>query len=298
MVMNHHSYFGLTDQFGDVTIIAMATITSSVAAGVFLDPPTNSVAQHTTPLLIGAIIFALLSAIVGVIYTMRTRSPLYFWTAVAGYTLYPFVVEPLADWFVAAWYPTNHLVALTVADRPMALFGVFFYGAGIPLCSVAAYEIIRRGLPAKVLLLLVGVVTVLELPLEMLGSHFCWIIYYGNYAVLLGVPIYSLVQNGGMFALIAWVLGWLMPHVRGWRWMLVPLAVAAALPAFAVVTSWPAYLAIALHAGPVVGWSAGAIATALNLAVVIWCVYSPTLERYRADAGAARAIATAPAAVA
>jgi hypothetical protein len=83
----------------------------------------------------------------------------------------------------------------------------------------------------------------------MVASHFHWMVYYGNHALIGGVPTYCLVQNGGMFAVVAWVLGWLMPHIRGWRWILVPFAVAAALPVFALLGTFPAYIAIAARQG-------------------------------------------------
>ncbi|WP_131813812.1 hypothetical protein [Mycolicibacter kumamotonensis] len=228
---------------------------------------------------------AVISVIVGVIYTVRTRSPLYFWCAVSGATLYPLVVEPLGDWFVAVWWPTNHPIVATVFDRPMPWLAVFAYLGGIPLVSVAAYHIVKRGLPAKSLLALVAAFTVIEVPGEMIAAHFDWMIYYGNHALIGGVPIYCLVQNGGMFAVVAWVLGWLMPHIRGWRWIVVPFAVAAALPVFALLGTFPAYIAIAMHAGPVVGWTAGVLSAILNAAIVVACIYSPTLRRYREAAG-------------
>lgn len=264
-------------------------MTTHVAAlgNPFLQPPYDSVAQHPAVLLIVTAAMTVISVIVGVIYTVRTRSPLYFWCAVAGATLYPLVVEPFGDWFIAVWYPTNHAIAATVFGRPMPWLAVFTYLGGIPLVSVAAYHIVKRGLAAKYLLGLVVTVTVLEVPTEMIASHFHWMIYYGNHALVGGVPIYCIVQNGGMFAVVAWVLGWLMPHIRGWRWILVPFAVAAALPVIALLGTFPAYIAIATHAGPVLGWAAGILSTVLNAAIVVACTYSPTLRKYRETAAAA-----------
>lgn len=261
-------------------------MTTNIAApgNPFLQPPYDSVAQHPAALLIFTVGMTVISLIVGSVYTLRTRSPLYFWCAVAGATLYPFVVEPFGDWFVAVWYPANHPIAATVFGRPMPWLVLFTYLGGIPLVSVAAYHIAKRGLPGKYLLELVVVVTLLEVPTEMIASHFNWMVYYGNHALVGGVPIYCLVQNGGMFAVVAWVLGWLMPHVRGWRWILVPFAVAAALPVFALLGTFPAYIAIATHAGPVAGWTAGVVSTMLNAAIVVACIYSPTLRKYRETA--------------
>ncbi len=265
------------------------TTTSAVLAGVFLDPPVDAVAQYPLVPLVAAAGMAVISAVIGVIYTWRTRSPLYIWCTVAGVALYPLLVEPFGDLFVAVWYPTNHEIVATVFDRPMPWFALFFYAGGIPFASVAAYEIVKRGAPAKRLLQLIVVVAIIEVPGEMIASHFGWMQYYGNHAVIGGVPIYCLVQNAGMFAVVAWVLAWLMPHIRGWRWILVPFAVGATLPVFALVATFPAYIAIATDATPLVGWLAGILATAMNAAVVIACVYSPTLQRLRKSASPATA---------
>ncbi|WP_378741938.1 hypothetical protein [Nocardia brasiliensis] len=248
---------------------------------VFLAPPIAEVAQHRLVPLVLSALFAILALVVGVIYTRTTRSPLFLWAAVSGLALYPFFVEPIGDHFVAVWYPDNHYVAATMFDRPMPWFVVLFYAAGIPVVTVAAYEIARRGLPARMLLGLVLVVTVLELPAEVLGNHFHWMVYYGNHATILNLPIYCIPQNAGMFAVVAWVLAWLLPHVRGWRWIVVPFALAATLPIFALVATFPAYIAIAVGAGPLAGWAAGILATVLNAAVVVACIYSPALQRLR-----------------
>ncbi|MFD5177574.1 hypothetical protein ACFWM1_17320 [Nocardia sp. NPDC058379] len=253
---------------------------------VFRDPPVDAIAQYPSVPTIFGICFAIVTTVIGIVYTIRTRSPLFFWAAVAGWTLYPLVVEPFGDWFVAVWYPANMDVAATVFDRPMPWLAVLFYGGGIPLVTVAAHEITKRGLPAKRLLQLVIAVTILEVPMEISGAQFGWMQYYDNHSVIFGVPIYCYVQNGGMFAVVAWVLAWLLPHIHGWRWVVVPFALAAVLPLFALVTTWPAYLAIHTGAGPVVGWIAGILATVLNAAVVVACIYSPALDRLREKAGA------------
>lgn len=273
----------------------MSTVTLTA---LFVDPPHSAVAHYPgVPLALSAVL-VVVAAIVGVVYTIRTRSPLFIWSAVAGLTMYPLFVEPLGDWFVAVWYPTNLDIAATVFSRPMPWFAVMFYGAGIPLVTTATYAIVKRGLPPKLLLQLVGAITVFEIPIEMIGSHFGWMNYYANHATLLGVPIYCIAQNGGMFAVIAWVLAWLMPHIRGWRWIAVPFALAATLPAMALITTFPAYLAIHLHAGPVMGWLAGLVATALNIGVVVVCIYAPALNRYRVQQSDGRVDRSAAIAVA
>lgn len=247
----------------------------------FVDPPIDAVASSTTWPLAFAVLLLPLAVLVGIRYTRATRSPLYWWCAVSGALLYPFVVEPFGDWFVAVWYPTNHPIAATVFDRPMPWFVVAFYAAGIPLVSVAAYEMVKRGLPAARLLMLAAAVSVAEVPIEMIAAHQNVMIYYANHALVLGVPIYCWAQNGGMFVVVAWVLALLLPRVHGWTWIFVPLATAAALPTYAIVATWPAYVAIHTEEGPAVGWTAGMISLILNVAVAVWCAYSKPLARLR-----------------
>lgn len=259
-------------------------MTIAALTGPFLDPPTHLVAEYpVVPLIMGAVIAAA-SLVFGVIYTKRTGSPLYFWGAVSGLLLYPFLVEAGGDWFLAMWYPTNLDIAATSFGRPVPWFVILFYLGFVPFVAVAGYEIAKRGMPGKRLVQLVVVVAIIELPMEILGGHFGWMNYYGNHATLFEVPIYCYVQNAGMLAVVAWVLAWLLPHIHGWRWITVPFALALTLPAYAMVTTFPAYIAINAGAGPFWGWTAGIVSTILNAAAVLACIYSPTLRRLRESA--------------
>jgi phosphotransferase system glucose/maltose/N-acetylglucosamine-specific IIC component len=190
---------------------------------LFLPPPTSVVAEHYGwPILSGLSVLVALA--VGVRYTRQTRTPLFIACAVSGATLYPFVIEPLADYLIATWYPPNQPIIATVFDRPIPWFVFLGYAGGIPLVCVAAYEL------AKVL-----------------------------------------------------------PSVQGWRWVMVPFIVAVCLPVYALIATWPAYLAIQLEVGPVLGRTAGLGSTLLNLAVVLACAYSPTLTRLRRESASVEA---------
>ncbi len=253
---------------------------------VFLEPPSGVVAQHYMVALVGTIALVPGALLIGFIYTRRTRSPLFVASALAGAFLYPFAVEPLGDWFVATCYAANQPIAATILDRDIPWFVVLGYATGIPVATVAAWEIVKRGLPAKMLITFTAVVVLLEVPIELAGQHYGFMHYYGNHAVLGGIPIYCFVQNGGFLVVIAWTLAKVLPHVHGWRWVMVPFVVAAVLPVYALVATWPAYWAIAAGAGPAVGWTAGIISTVLNAAVVVACAYSPALAQFRETAAA------------
>jgi hypothetical protein len=265
----------------------------------FRQPPRDAVAQHPTALLIGSIVLAAVVVPASIWFVWRSRDrvyrPVYFWSAVSGFTLYPLLVEPFGDYFVHVWYPANNVIAATVFDRPMPLAAVFGYGCSLPIMTIISYEIARR-FPAKTLAIFLMVFGASEVVIEAIGNHFQWMIYYANPATILGVPIYCITQNGGFLAGIAWLLAWQLPKTRGWRWALIPVTIGLALPVWALVTTWPAYLAIHLGASDGVIWTAAAISTVLNAALVVACAYSPQLRRLREDHRRTEQPATASAA--
>ena len=250
---------------------------------LFREPPRHLLAHHPTTALVVFAAMALTVLVWGVLYTLRTRSPLFVWCVIAGATVYPFFVEPLGDIVIATWYPKNLDLAATVFGRPMPWIVPCFYVAFIPTMSIAAYTLAKTSSPRR-LLAFAAVVGVLECGFEMLLSHYDWIHYYANPATIFGVPIYCLVQNGGFLVLIAWFLAVALPRTHGWRWALVPVGLMGALGVLAVGGTWPAYLAIQVGASTAVIWVAALISTVLNAAIVVWFAYSPQLRRLREGA--------------
>lgn len=263
----------------------------TLQAGLFVDPPRDAVAQYTWAPLLIAISIAVVSLIVGVIYTRRTRSPLYVWLAVSGGAACTFLYEPLGDFLIAMWYPANMPGPAAPFGRPMPWFVFLFYLGAVPLAGTGMWELVKRGVSARWLLGATAVISVLEVPLEMVGGQLSWMMYYANHATFFSVPIYCIPQNGGVFLTMGVLIAWLMPYLRGWRWALLPLAMAL-LPALAAVATIPAYLAIHLEAGPLWGWIGGIAAFILNVLLLVAFAHLPVLERYRV-AAAARQSATA-----
>jgi hypothetical protein len=249
--------------------------------------PPRVLTNHPHVITVALVPVLIASWTFGAVYTWRTRSPLFVLSALAGATLWPFITEPLGDQFVTTVYPANTDIVATVFGRGMPWGVLLGYAATVPLVMVAAVEIARR-LPAMRVLLLVLGVCVAEVPFEMVTSHYNLIHYYANHALILGVPIYCIAQNGGFIAVTLWGYAHIAPRLQGWRWALVPLVVFAALPCYAMFATFPAYLAIHYHASPVVGWTTGILATAINAAVAVACARSRAVARLRQPAPQAR----------
>ncbi|MBN7552265.1 hypothetical protein I3U54_26425, partial [Mycobacteroides abscessus subsp. abscessus] len=109
--------------------------------------------------------------------------------------------------------------------------------------------------------------------------------YYSNNALVFGVPLPSLVQNGGFLVIIAWVLVAIRPRMRGYRWAVIPFVAPAAYLAYTIVCTLPNYFAIHLGLAPLPSWGLAGLSTTLNLLAVAIAAYSPTCQRYRDEVG-------------
>lgn len=273
--------------------ITAALLAAFNIAGVALPQPVGVQASHTDTVLLVAVIVVLTNVPLLAYYVRRGDARLVACGLFAGAIVYPFLAEPAGDIYIAVTYPGNLDHAATVFGRAIPWHVVLIYAAGIPVVMTAGYRLARhRG--ARGLLLLAAATTVLEVPFELISAHYGWMHYFGNHALVGGVPIYCFVQNGGFVAVTVAALAWLEP-LRGWRWALVPFVHPAALVALTLVGTFPAYLAIAFHAGPAVGWLAGILATLLNLGIVVACAFSPAVARLREGAETAPSGRLAPA---
>jgi len=215
----------------------------------------------------------------------RDEDALLFWLVMLGsVTVYPYFVEPWIDVIGATTYMTNFLPYVTIADRPLPIFVLGVWGGGTAMATVWTYRLMKRGVPAS--LLVTGAVAfgVVECIGEMLNSHFGLMLYYSNNALVFGVPMPSLVQNGGWIVLSAWAYAVVVPQLHGWRWAVIPFVSPAVYLAYTVVCTAPSYFAIHTGLGPGPSWPLAVLSTSLNLLVVAAAAYSPTLQRLRDDA--------------
>lgn len=208
---------------------------------------------------------------------------MYWLILLGGITVLPYFVEPWLDVIGATTYMTNALPFFTVADRPLPIF-VPLVWVGTAPTAILVYRMIKRGLPAWTIVDFALVFGIGECIGEMVNSHFGLMKYYSNNALVFGVPLPSLVQNGGFLVIIAWVLVLLRPHMRGWRWAIIPFAAPGAYLAYTIVCTLPSYFAIHTGLGPVPSWALAVLSAGLNLLAVVIVAYSPTLQRYRDQA--------------
>ncbi|MUM17104.1 hypothetical protein FZI91_16760 [Mycobacterium sp. CBMA271] len=223
---------------------------------------------------------------VGWMTVRRHEDALMYWLIMlSGVTILPYFVEPWLDVIGATTYMTNALPYVTIADRPLPIF-VPLVWVGTAPTALVVYEMIKKGWAARTLIVFAVVFGIIECIGEMVNSHFGLMKYYSNNALVLGVPLPSLVQNGGFLVMIAWVLVVIRPHMHGYRWAIIPFVPPGAYLAYTIIRTLPNYFAIHLGLGPAPSWGLAVLSTALNLLAVAIVAYSPTCQRYRDEVGA------------
>ncbi|SHW94664.1 Uncharacterised protein [Mycobacteroides abscessus subsp. abscessus] len=252
-------------------------------SGILAPPNDLHVNQTAGWIVLGLVSVALLTTLVSaVIITRRDRNPLFLLLLISGAVLFPFFVEPAGDIILATWYPPDTpAIAATILGRHIPWFVVIGYAAGIPVACYAGYQMITAGLEAKRLLLALAAISLSEGVIEMAAVHFGFMSYYGNHALIFGVPLSSLVQNAGMFAVIGVSLAWLVPKLHGWTWVVIPLVPPMVFLAYVVACTIPSFYAIHGEFKPTAFWIAAAISTLLNGAVAVAALYTDTAKGYR-----------------
>ena len=192
-------------------------------------------------------------------------------------------LEPIGDILGATFYPLNTpLLVFDALGRHIPLF--VFIGESMFFASAVyiAYTFLRDGMAAPKLLAIIAAFSVFDAAMEMTCIHFNVMTYYGNNPVLiLGLPLYSIVQNGALAVVGGWIVLVLEPKLQGGRaWWLAP-AIPIGFGAQAFVTTWPMYLGLNADFSRSTMLWLGLLATALNVALPLWCIYSPVAARYR-----------------
>ncbi len=252
--------------------------------GGVLPPPTGLEPNMTVAwlfiwALVPAVLFTLGHAVVD---WRNTRSPMLLLLLLGGTTVGPFAIEPTYDIVMATWYPAElPLQVATILGRPMGLMVPLMYVAGISWTCYIAYRMVMAGVSVRTMVMVFGSLSVIEGIGEMLASRFGIMSYYGNHATIFDVPLPTLVQNAGMFPIIGVALAMLAPHLRGWRWIVVPFVPYCVYIGYVLGCTWPNFLAIHGQASPPLFWALALLSCALNGLAAWAALYSPTAVQLR-----------------
>ena len=255
-----------------------------------IPPPTDLHVHQTAAWVVLCLVAAGLVATLASagIIARRDRNPLFLLLLVSGALLFPFFVEPAGDIILATWYPADTPgIAATILGRHIPWFVVIGYAAGIPVACYVGYRMITSGTAVRRILVTLAAISLSEGIIEMAAVHFGFMSYYGNRALVFGVPLSSLVQNAGMFVIIGVVLAGLVPKLHGWTWTVVPFIPPMVFMAYVVACTMPSFYAIHGRFAPVPFWAAAAVSTFLNGAVAIAALYTQVAKSYRAAASQA-----------
>jgi hypothetical protein len=191
--------------------------------------------------------------------------------------------EPVGDILGATFYPLNTpLLVFDAFGRHIPLY--VFVGESMFFASALyiAYRFLAIGMPARKLLGVIAAFSAFDALMEMTCIHFHVMTYYGNNPVLvLGLPLYSIVQNGALAVVGGWILLALVPRLSGRRVWWLALIIPFGFGLQAWLTTWPMYLGLNSGFSQATMLALGLTATALNIALPFWCIYSPLARRYR-----------------
>lgn len=216
-----------------------------------------------------------------IVLTRRVKSPLFLMICVSG-ALCTVLVEPMLDIVGATYYPHNSpFILFTLLGRPIPLYVLTGYVVWWALTWYAAYEAMRRGAQLKTLYAVMAAAALWDAATEMVATQNGVFTYYGNPTLILGIPLSSIAQNGGLAIVGGFVLLVTVPHLHGWRWILFIPVIPMTYIAYAFACTMPAYLAIHSQAPKPVFWILALVATALNVGVPVVLAKSPIVARYR-----------------
>lgn len=198
------------------------------------------------------------------------------------------LVEPIGDIIGLTWYPrSDPLIVYTAWGRSIPSWVPLGEGMFFALAGYGAYRLMLAGRPVKTLLLWWLCFSVFDSAMEMFATHeHAWVYYGHNPSRILGLPLYAIVQNGGVAIVTGWVALVAAPHLRGRRWAAMLLIVPCAFLGQAVVCTWPVYTALNSDASSVVFWPIAVLATAINFALPFGLLRTPAVARLRRGGGA------------
>ncbi|WP_071289491.1 hypothetical protein [Mycolicibacterium llatzerense] len=187
--------------------------------------------------------------------------------------------EPIGDLMGATFYPEQPLRVLNILNRQIPLY--VFVGESMFVASgvYLGYRLLAERASVLRLWGVVALFALFDSAMEMTLAHFNVMNYYGHNPVLiLGLPAYSVIQNGALVVAGGWFLLLFRPLLHGKG---VLLAVPLCLQGFVVLVglgTWPMYLALNTGQGHAALLTAGIVSVVLNAAITWYFVTRHPLE--------------------
>ncbi|WP_320668729.1 hypothetical protein [Patulibacter defluvii] len=206
-------------------------------------------------------------------------------------------MEPLGDHVgLIVYAPDVPWFDYWLMGRQMPSFIAVGEASYIAFGGYYAYRMLANGRSVgRVVLISAVLVGIPEILVEVGWHHWGIISYYGdNPTRILGVPLYSIVQNSTLLPVLGLVAFLGAEHLRGVQRLWLLIAVPAVTIGYIVGVSWPVYVAIQSSAAAPIVWAAALVTCAASIGGAWAAINYPAVRRLREAAAAGPAPATNP----
>ena len=217
-----------------------------------------------------------------VVMRVRTRETLPLVLLAAG--VLAANLEPLGDHVgLVVYAPNIPWFHYWVMGRRMPSFILVGESTYVALGSYYAYRMLDWGRSiGRVAFVSAVLVGIPEIIVEMLWHHWGIIAYYGhNPTRILGVPLYSIVQNTALLPVFGFMTLLAVRYLSGRQVLWLLLIVPCVTIGYIVGVSWPVYLTIQSSATPVLVWLACLVTCVASLASAYAVLSSPIIRERR-----------------
>lgn len=241
-------------------------------------------ADHTAALIMVIVLYAGFAAALGwaLVKLVRDHEVLPAILVVAG--LAAANIEPLGDHVgLIVYAPNVPWFHYWVMGRKMPSFIAVAECAYVALGSYYAGRLVADGRSLRQLAFISAVlVGIPEIVLEILWHHWQIIAYYGhNPTRILGVPLYSIVQNSTLLPFFGVVTYLGTRYLHGAQRLWLVLFIPTATIGYIVGVSWPVYLAIQSSAAGWIVWITGLTVCVTSIAVTYAVLHLPMIRELR-----------------
>ena len=241
-------------------------------------------ADHTAALVMVIAIYAGFAGAIGwaLVMLVRSRTTLPLLLLVAGVCAAN--LEPLGDHVGLIVYATNvPWFHYWVMGRRMPSFILVGESTYVAFGSYYLYRMLDAGRSVgRIAFVSAVVVGIPEIIVEILWHHWGIIAYYGhNPTRILGVPLYSIVQNTTLLPVFGFTTLLAVRYLRGTQLLWLLLIVPCVTIGYIVGVSWPVYLTIQSSATPALTCAACVMVCVASLASAYAVLNSPIARERR-----------------